>query len=439
MEGRIVLFEWFNFIGLGPYKMDNTTGTGDSQDTELQIWPQEVCRFAYTLGNSQPVRCTWISDEPLFYSDYDDALDEDDFLLDDPVLRALEMDIADLRAKTTAYEKIAQEFAEVEEQKVSMFRDDAAFMTAPVSVSVSLEDQFEELKALASDSRLVSQYLSFAALQGVDVHLSNQVVDASYDRGAQTILVRADMNRADQILLLARELRRMYQHRHGAGLHPLTLHPDYAILVNRSQTADLIVSMIRVAWELHLAGHKDIWSRIENSPMADLGRAFAREAIADFRSIQNGVAARTTFESWFLSERCRKADRVLIQQMLADYQGYSFSDNMEASRVIATDIMRALGDVPFGQNYIETALSQIMVDPVFTDVRDRSNANFLWFIKFERSFTEAEKEVAERKSQERESAVVIAFPERFADRKSARGDGQESGEVVDLLSRAVVE
>ena len=34
-----------------------------------------------------------------------------------------------------------------------------------------------------------------------------------------------------------------------------------------------------------------------------------------------------------------------------------------------------------------------MTDPIFTDVRDRSNANFLWFIKFERSFKETEQEL----------------------------------------------
>jgi hypothetical protein len=431
-------------MGLGPYKMDNTTETGDTgitQDTELQIWPQEICRFAYTLNNSQPVRCTWISDQPLFYSDYDEALEEDDFLLDDPVLKALEMDIADLRAKTTAYEKIAQEFAEVEEDKICLFREDASFMTQnTVDLASDLAEQKDRLYKLAADSRLASQYLSFATLQGVEVSLSNQVTDASYDRDTQTILIRQDMNVVDQIMLMTRELRRMYQHRHGAGLHPLALHPDYAVLVNRAQTADLAVSMIRVAWELHLAGHKDVWARIENSPLSDLGRAFAREAITDFRSIQNGIAARTTFESWFLSERCRKADRVLIQQMLADYQGYSFSDNIEASRVIAVDMMRALGTVPFGQNYIEGVVSQIMVDPVFTDVRDRSNANFLWFIKFERSFTEAEKEVAAKETKERESAQVITFPKRKTVAASAVARGERcAGEVVDLLSRVSIE
>ncbi|HNS43657.1 MAG TPA: hypothetical protein PKH37_00340 [Alphaproteobacteria bacterium] len=407
--------------------MDKRTGSGDSQDTELQIWPQEVCRFAYTLNNEQPVRCTWISDQPLFYSDYDEAID-DDSLFDDPILQALERDIADLRQKTTAYDKIAQEFAHGEEEKLSLFREDAAFISVPLSQK---EDQLQTLLTVAHESRLASQYLSFAQINGIEIKLSNQVLDASYDRGTHTILVRADLDQADQILLLTRELRRMYQHKNGAGLHPLALHPDYAVVVNRAQVADLSVHMIRVAWELHLAGQKSVWARLENSPMSDLGRAFAREAIADFRSIGNGLAIRATFESWFLSERCRKADRVLIQQMLADYQGYSFSDNPEASRLIALDMMKALGKVPFGQNYLDFVAGQMLLDPVFTDVRDRSNANFLWFIKFERSFTEAEKDMTAEEAG-RPSAQILSFPAAGKGKKSGVGELSGVAEIVDL-------
>lgn len=396
---------------------------------ELQIWPQEECRFAYTINNHQPVRCTWISDQPLFYSDYDGVMD-DDSLFDDPILEALEKDIADLRVKTNAYEKIAQEFGESEESKIGCFVSDASV----VSKTSTSSDNLEALLTLAHDSRFASQFLSFATLNGVSVRLSNQVLDASYDRTTQTILVRADLDASEQVLLLARELRRMYQHRNGAGLHPLMLHPDFAVLVNRAQTADLITSVVRVAWELHLAGHKDVWARIENSPMSDLGRAFAREAIADFRAINNGMAARAAFESWFLSERCRKADRLLIQQMLADYQGYVFSDNPEASRMIAVDLLRALGKVPFGQNYIESVAQQIIVDPVFTDVRDRSNANFLWFIKFERSFTEAEKEASpSSKTVADASAQILSFPSQpSSDRSGASRESGSAAEIVDL-------
>lgn len=405
--------------------------TGDTPNTEIKIWPMENCRFAYTIGNSQPVRCTWISEQPLFYADYDEVM-EDDYLLDDPILESLERDIADLREKTTAYDKISQEFAEPENFMQSLFRDDAAFISKTYK---SKKSTLPQLLETLQQSRLASQFMSFAQLHNVSIRETLQIVDASYDREQQSVLVRSDLDDSTKALLIVRELRRMWQHRNGSGLHPLSVHPDYAVLINRAQQADLLVSMVRVGWELQLSGHKDVWSRIENSTLSDLGRGFAREAIADFRSINNGLAARATFESWFLSERCRKADRALIQQMLADYQGYVFSDNVETSRLITLDLIKALGKMPFGQNYIEAVANQIIVDPVFTEVRDRSNANFLWFIKFERSFSEAEKEVAPQITKEQVTAEIIAFPARKdsaknADEKSAKAD--ESPEIIDI-------
>ena len=96
--------------------------------------------------------------------------------------------------------------------------------------------------------------------------------------------------------------------------------------------------------------------------------------------------------------------------------------------------MTALGKMPFGQNYLAASVGPIMNDPIFTDVRDRSNANFLWFIKFERSFTEAEQEIAAQASAETEkflepetpvSATIISFPTRAAatPKRKAAGKG----------------
>ena len=408
--------------------MGNFTGPNDHDD-DIRIYPNPDCRFAYTINNAQPVRCTWISDQPLFFADYETAVEDDMMLSDDPVFQALEKDIAELKGKTSVYEKISKEFLESEGTMESQFRADADFITSCIAHK-GLD--IDALTARLHESRLASQFLSFAQLHGIVLAESRQVLDASYDRDANTIFVRPDLDEAVQLLLATRELRRMWQHKNGAGLHPLTFHPDHAVVVNRAMNADLIISMVRVAWELQLAGHKDAWTRIENSQLNDLGRAFAREACVDFRSINTGKAAAACFESWFLSERCRKSDRHLIQQMLADYQGYMFSDNIEASRSVATDLMTALGKMPFGHNYLTASVQTIMNDPIFTDVRDRSNANFLWFIKFERSFTEAEQAVSEENAvttaklpepESHSSATIISFPVRTAEapkRKVAR-------------------
>jgi hypothetical protein len=70
-------------------------------------------------------------------------------------------------------------------------------------------------------------------------------------------------------------------------------------------------------------------------------------------------------------------------------------DNAQASRVIAMDLISALGRRPNAKNYLSSIVPQIMNDGLFTDVRDRSNANFLWFITFERRMADAEKRAGE--------------------------------------------
>ncbi len=370
------------------------SGKNDHTSTEIRIYPNPNCRFAYTLGSDQPVRCTFISDQPLFYTDFDGAMDDDSLILEhDPMVEALERDIATLRDKAEAYEKISHAFVNPLEQTMREFLEDCEFMTRPI-VKEQTKDitvaTIEPLLKLISKSRQAEMYLEFAASHGIRIMHSDQVADAHYDRDNKTVLIRSTLDQPLQILLLSRALRAVWQHKTGAGIHPLSFHPDHAVLVNRAQIADQMIAMLRTAWELQLSGEKSAWQRIENSGLADLGRSFAREACIDFRSLNNGQAANAGFESWFLSERCRKADRILIQQMLADYKGYVFTDNIESSRAVAGELIMALGNMPFGKNYLVNHVNQIMADPVFTDVRDRSNANFLWFIKFENSFREFE-------------------------------------------------
>jgi hypothetical protein len=160
-------------------------------------------------------------------------------------------------------------------------------------------------------------------------------------------------------------------------------------LINRAQIADLTIAMIRVGWELQLADQRAVWEFIEHSSLSDLGHAFAREALSDFRSLATGKASAAVFENWFLSDRSRHQDKKLIQAMLADHQGYVFDDT-DLSRTVSIELISTLGEQPFGKNYLAPYARMIMEDPIFTEVRDRSNANFLWFIKFERSFRETE-------------------------------------------------
>ncbi|MEM6780491.1 MAG: DUF6782 family putative metallopeptidase [Pseudomonadota bacterium] len=357
------------------------------------IKQRKHCRVAYSIDNHQPVLCSIVSDQPLFYFEEEIYEEDDDILMDEELL-ALDRDIQELKKKVEAYDRLSLEFSQPADTRVREFIADCQLIgEKDIQADHDIEILIEEL----SKSRMAQALMGCADDHHVVMRYSVEVFDASYDKTGHQILINPNLPQADQLLLAVRELRRHWQARQGAMINPLYFQPDQAILVNRAQLADLSVFIVRVAWELQLSGVKSAWQRIENSSMSDLGRTFAREAYVDFRTLNNGNAASAVFETWFLSERCRTADKVIIQKMLADYEGLVF-DMEQVSRTVSMDLIGALGSAPFGKNYLAQYAQLIMNDPIFTDVRDRSNANFLWFIKFEKSFRETEQELQSEES-----------------------------------------
>lgn len=363
--------------------------------------------LAYTLNNYQPVRCTLIGDQPLFFMDYEGTYDADEAetsfeeqfdiqsieqgveKLQERVLRAMEYEVGESATMDLEVEERAA-------ASLALFMKDAAEATAADTDFMPISKGAEDILAQIAKSGMGAALIELAHRYETQFVMGGAVSTALYDRRQNTVFINPVLNETDQVLLMARELRRVWQHRHGALVHPLTFHPDQAVLVHRAQVADLCVAMIRIGWELQLAGLNAPWERLEESSMADLTRAFAREAYMDFRTINSGEASASVFEAWFLSERCRQEDRRLIQQMLADYQGYIF-ENINPSTQVTNELILALGSQPqgkdLGKNYLAPYVSAIMSDALFTEIRDRSNANFLWFIKFERSFRETEQEL----------------------------------------------
>jgi len=348
-----------------------------------------VCHVAYTLDDYQPVICTHVGDQPLFYFD-EEVVEDEEELFDTSELGLLSKEIETLKQEIDGFHLDVHAVAESTLKASEEFSENIEsigfdFALTQEQQAVRLGEILDALK----ESRLAAAYLNMADKYNVKIMMSEQVEKAFYDRRSGTILLYPHMDKVDQILLVTRELRRHWQHRQGVLINPMTFQPEHAILVNRAQEADLAVSVIRTAWELQLANIRDVWERVENSPMADLARAFSREAFLDFRAINDGTAASSVFEAWFLSDRCRQKDKVIIQLMLADYNGYVF-DNTTSSEHLTVEVISKLGDMPFGKNYLSLHAPIIMDDPVFSEVRDRSSANFLWFIKFERSFKESE-------------------------------------------------
>lgn len=360
--------------------------------------------MAYTLNNTQPVICTLVADQPYFYME-EEHIAEDDLL--DEEFAAFENDLADLKKKMDAYERLSKSFERDPERRLQEFAAEAVSLCETQPGQHDMMQPADKIITTISKSRMAKSLLDFALTNSVYIVESELVQNARYDREGGKILIHPGIDHTAACLLAVRELRRHWQHKKGALINPLTFHPDQAVLINRALHADLTSTMVRAAWELQLAGDRAAWEFIEQSSMADLGRSFAREAFVDFRSLASGKASSAVFESWFLSERCRHQDKKLIQAMLADHQGYVFASE-EASRSVSIELIMALGEQPFGKNYLAPYAQMIIEDPVFTEVRDRSNANFLWFIKFERSFRETEQALQSEEGTDGEDVLSSA-------------------------------
>ncbi|PCJ99097.1 MAG: hypothetical protein COA45_06545 [Zetaproteobacteria bacterium] len=343
---------------------------------------------AYTLNGEQPVISTHIGDQPLYYMD--EEIIEDEEMFDPAELDMLSNEIRILKNEISGLDETPFFIPENTMIAFTEFAENAESFGIDLSLTeIEKAQRLKDILNILNESRLAASYLNVAEKHDIKIMMSEQVEKAFYDRRSGSILINPNMQKNEQVLLLSRELRRHWQHRQGVLINPLMFQPENAILINRAQEADLVVSVIRTAWELQLAGIKDVWERVENSPMADLSRAYSREAFLDFRTINNGVASAAVFEAWFLSERCRQQDKKIIQAMLADYNGYVFESN-SSSQNVTVELISSLGEMPFGKNYLSAHAATIMEDPIFAEVRDRSNANFLWFIKFERTFKETE-------------------------------------------------
>ncbi len=365
--------------------MKKTSNTGSTARAGRQR--RRPCLVAYTLNNTQPVICTIIADQPYFYMD-EDGHDENDMLgLEE--YENFERDLAALKKKMDAFDRLSSSAVRDPARRLEEFMAEAISITEPQQHAVSDEQVCSMLAARISKSRMAQALMDHAEKHHVYFSVSAQEESARYDRDQMRIYVNPALAEDELCLLAIRELRHHWQHRNGAMIHPLSFHPDQAVLINRAQHADLTIAMIRAAWEMQLAGDRGLWDYLENSSLSDLARTFAREAFVDFRALATGKASSAVFEAWFMSERCRHQDKKLIQAMLADTQGYVFNDT-HAARHVSIDVICALGAEPFGKNYLAPYAHMIVEDPVFTEVRDRSNANFLWFIKFERSFHETE-------------------------------------------------
>lgn len=327
------------------------------------------CLMAYTLDGKQPVICTIVADQPYFYAEgnevihaigHDDSeefYEDDDWSGDD--YHEINRDLEDLQNKIDQYERLGKTL-EKPKCELSFAEDHLDWYT---------------LQGLLRKSNLLNAHMRPELV----LILNKHVFATELHRAKAEIHVHSNLGMAEAFCLIAREVRRD----HRPDIHYLDFHPDHAILYRRICQADELCFMLRVAWEMKLSGWADAWNFLVFGECREMFRSFHREAALDFRTLANGKAMAAAFEAWFLGLWMRHTDKRTIQAMLADHRGSFFET---ADRHLTVGDIVAATRMAGGTSYLAKHAPMILEDPVFTEVRDQSNHNFLWFIKFERSF-----------------------------------------------------
>lgn len=300
-----------------------------------------------------------------------------------------------------ASEKIEQYYKDKAKEKALGLKSDAHDIEALPLHQKDGDIRLSTLRVLLSKSALGEALLKGHEHDQVELAIDNQIYTVQLHRQSNLIGLNHQMTYGEAIFLVARELRRAWLSMEGDVLYPLAYLPDDAILMNRILEADCRMVGIWVAWELKLQGFDGAWEYLLGSDEAVMARSFARKAREDFRNLDNGEAARAAFDSWFSSAIVKKTDHGLIQQMLADEKGYVFSSE-EPPQIITASLVDFIGEMPLGRNYMVGLSDKPLPDTEYAAVKDRSNANFLWFVKFEKSFQDTEKEIIEQERQEKQ-------------------------------------
>jgi len=387
-----------------------------------QVWdldftyngPQSTKISCHSGDFGSRAMCNMIGDQPLFYiedSVEEDALSLDEMMMGDDLGFGAhdEKMLDEMRNKIKSYEKSAKLLSAIEitspEQEFDLFLKNE-------TTTLSLDNLIQ----FAGKSNNFNAYYNFIMANNIKISLTDTVESAFYDRETSCIMLNKNLNMNGAIMALMKSMRMAWTHKQGVLINPLAFQPEEAVLVNRIQAADSDIAIVAMLWDMKLAGETALWNNAMVGGYYDLCAAYAMEAMTDFRSIKSGLAARAAFEKWFISGRCKSYDRDIIQVMLGKHSDIQIG-HQDASRTVALDLIGSMGKRPEGQNYLSSIAVQIMNDGMYGDVRDRSNANFLWFVTFERRMAEMEQKLqGDESTEEKLVENVISLPQNNADK-----------------------
>ncbi|MBK66724.1 MAG: hypothetical protein CMP22_01165 [Rickettsiales bacterium] len=288
------------------------------------------------------------------------------------------------------------------------------------------------LRIILNNSKIGKDLLAGHKNAKVSLTIDNQIFSVRLHRKSQTIGINHQMTYGEAIFRVAKELRRAWLSTSGDVLYPLAYKPDDAVLMHRILEADCRVAAIWVAWELKLKGFDSAWDYVLHGNEAFMAKAFARKAREDFRNVDNGLAAHAAFDAFFESAMIKRIDHKVIQQMLADDKGYVFGQE-QFEMTITPALVDFIAEMPGEKNYLTHTSEKPLPDTEYSIVRDRSNANFLWFVKFEKSFQETEQEIIaqEKEKKTREKNIEESRKEH----KNIEEIIQSDEKVVDFTTR----
>jgi Putative metallopeptidase family (DUF6782) len=184
------------------------------------------------------------------------------------------------------------------------------------------------------------------------------------------------------------------------SLSPLDHSPDQAIFLNRLLIFDAYSYAIKIAYELKMSGKPEIWKWImSHKIIGSSARVYELLASEDFRTINNGLAHKKCFQYFFLDHNTYEHDKMLIHHMLFDnYIQKPCKDRIDASAI------NKLGDLGNGAQYITAQILHNFGG--YSCISNKSNANFVWFIKFEKSFFLHAKKMIDELDYEDENNVL---------------------------------
>lgn len=183
----------------------------------------------------------------------------------------------------------------------------------------------------------------------------------------------------------------------------LDFDSDTIILLERVRRADKVVRTIAAAYMSYLNGHREGWSAIEEK-YGVIALTYKTVASTDFRKIKNNDAQVFCFKQWFMEDTSKsasggaykltyedmnlldKCDHDTYHMLLELGDKHDWYDRESDNTNLQDKYNYILAIAPYLSKY----LIEVTTAPIMKDIRSRATANFMWYIKFERTFKRSE-------------------------------------------------